>query len=297
VGKYTGKNLVFIVGCPRSGTTWLQKLLASHPKVRTGEESHFLSQYAGPQLRFWNTHKIDQSNAQIRHAVGPAAYFRDEEFFAIMEDFLAALLRPMVDGLEPGEIFIEKTPSHALYISEIKQLLPNSRIINILRDPRAVVASLLAAARTWGAEWAPNDPSIAAAMWVQHVQAVREAANELSSCDFYELSYEMLWQFPKEILKDVAEFLGLVWSEHSICEAIRKNRANAIETNGTPIPVYGEVATRLGAVAKLPQDFVRKAQTDSWRTDLSFAEKRTVWKVVRKTMAGTGYTWRLRDWL
>jgi hypothetical protein len=295
--KYTGKNLVFIVGCPRSGTTWLQKLVASHPKVRTGEESHFFSQYVGPQVRFWNSHKVDLSPARAKHLVGPAAYFRDEEFQAILEGFLRALLKPMVGSLRPDEIFVEKTPSHALYITEIKQLLPESRIINIVRDPRAVVASLLAAARTWGADWAPSDPSIAAAIWVQHVEAARAAARKLSNSDFLEVKYEELWKFPSDNLQHIARFLGLDWAEQSIHKAVTNNRADGNETTGTPIPVYGEVAARVGAVATRPAYFVRKAQTDSWRTDLSFAQKRTVWKVVRKTMADTGYGWCLRDWL
>jgi aminoglycoside phosphotransferase (APT) family kinase protein len=54
--------MVFLVGCPRSGTTWHQKLLASHPRIRSGEESHFFSLYVGPQLRAWN----DQKTRDVR---------------------------------------------------------------------------------------------------------------------------------------------------------------------------------------------------------------------------------------
>ncbi len=35
--NYKGQSLVFIVGCPRSGTTWLQRLLSCHPQIRTGQ--------------------------------------------------------------------------------------------------------------------------------------------------------------------------------------------------------------------------------------------------------------------
>ncbi|MBI3001835.1 MAG: sulfotransferase, partial [Deltaproteobacteria bacterium] len=41
---------MLIVGCPRSGTTWLQRLLASHPKIITGQESHVFDNYVGPQM-------------------------------------------------------------------------------------------------------------------------------------------------------------------------------------------------------------------------------------------------------
>ena len=35
------KERVFIVGVPRSGTTLIQSLLASHPQIETFPESHF----------------------------------------------------------------------------------------------------------------------------------------------------------------------------------------------------------------------------------------------------------------
>ena len=40
-----GKNLIFIVGLPRSGTTLLHQIISSHSKVFGAEESHFLSDY------------------------------------------------------------------------------------------------------------------------------------------------------------------------------------------------------------------------------------------------------------
>jgi hypothetical protein len=42
---------VFLVGCPRSGTTWVQRLLACHPGIATGQESNLFEMYIGPQLR------------------------------------------------------------------------------------------------------------------------------------------------------------------------------------------------------------------------------------------------------
>jgi hypothetical protein len=50
-GGYQGHNLVFLIGCPRSGTTWLQRLLASHPQVRTVQETFLFPRYISPQLR------------------------------------------------------------------------------------------------------------------------------------------------------------------------------------------------------------------------------------------------------
>ena len=35
------KDRIFIVGCPRSGTTLLQSLLAAHPQIHSFPETHF----------------------------------------------------------------------------------------------------------------------------------------------------------------------------------------------------------------------------------------------------------------
>jgi hypothetical protein len=295
--EYTGKNMVFLVGCPRSGTTWLQKLLASHPEVRSGEESHLFSLYVGPQLRSWNDQKTRHFNGGRGHAAGPPAYFGEEEFLDILKNYLAALLKPAIDGLQPDEWFLEKTPSHALYIPEIKQLLPDSRFIHLIRDCRDVVASLMTASRSWGASWAPSSAELAAAMWVQHVSAAKTAAKSLSPQEFREIRYEDLWNSPFDTLKSLTKFLDLSWSDDAISIAVESNRPEVMESEGTPIPVYGEVRARIGQVAKLPPGFIGKARPEAWKSDLSIQEKYKVWRDTRKAMNEAGYSWRLGDWL
>ena len=43
---------LFIVGAPRSGTTWVQRLLLSHPAIRGGQESNFFCAF-GPVLQMY----------------------------------------------------------------------------------------------------------------------------------------------------------------------------------------------------------------------------------------------------
>ena len=181
---YSGHNIVFIVGAPRSGTTWLQRLLATHRSVRTGQESNVFRWYIAHQVRMWamETGRATAVAAGLRPVgrggTGLSCYFSEDEFFAQLRQYLFSLLQPMIGTLQDGELFIEKTPSHALCIPEIKRLLPDSRIIHILRDPRDVVASLLAVSRSWGAAWAPHHAAEAAILWADHVRSVRSAARQ-----------------------------------------------------------------------------------------------------------------------
>ncbi len=53
--KANGRRGIFLVGCPRSGTTLLQALLASHPAIRSFPESHYLRHIVGaPPSRCWD---------------------------------------------------------------------------------------------------------------------------------------------------------------------------------------------------------------------------------------------------
>jgi Sulfotransferase family len=287
---YTGHNLVFIVGAPRSGTTWLQRLLATHSQIRTGQESKLFRWYIGPQLQTWRmetTRELDPKTATGRGGTGLSCYFREDEFLSALKQYLGLLLQPMIGSLRPGELFVEKSPSHAMCIPEIKRLLPEARIIHVLRDPRDVVASLLAASRTWGAAWAPHTPAKAAGLWVEHVRAVKQAAQNLSRTEFHEVKYEQLRSSPERALREVADYLGLEWKDLEIQKAIETNLPDS--DGGTPIPVYGEVSDRIGGFVKEPAGFIRKARPGTWKADLSLLEKAQVWRVCHKVMREMGY--------
>jgi hypothetical protein len=288
--NYDGSNIIFIIGAPRSGTTWLQKLLASHPQIKTGQESDVFYSYIGPQLRAWRGELPIQRSG--RGGVGLGCYFREEDFLLNLKNYMNVLLKPMLGGLGAGEFFLEKTPGHALYLPEIMELLPRARIIHILRDGRDVCASLLAASRSWGENWAPKKSWQAAWIWARHVQAVTSFAPNIPPGQFHEIRYEQLHENPLGTMKAMSEFLALGWSESEMMNAIQRNRPDAkAQSNATVIPLHGEIAMQSGDVVKDPPGFIRKAVPGSWRTDLSLWEKLRIWRVAGKTLSELGYKW------
>jgi hypothetical protein len=287
---YSGSNLLFVVGCPRSGTTWVQRLLASHPRIRTGQESDVFDQYIGPQLRAWEQELSPEASG--RGGVGLGCYFQDLEFRRLLKGYLLQLLEPMVGGLEPGELFLEKTPGHVLFVPEIRTLLPEARFIHVLRDARDTVASLLGASRSWGRAWAPRQANQAAGTWVRHVQAARQAQRTLPAQQFFEVRYEALHTDGPSVLRNLADWLGIAWTGAEISVALERNNPTAARTGtGTPIPLGGEFAGTVGPVVKEPEGFVRQARAGSWRTDLTLLDKLAVWRIARATMAQVGYAW------
>lgn len=289
---YNGHSLVFIVGCPRSGTTWLQKLLAAHPHIHTGQESHLFNRFIGPQLRAWEKlNSRGKANSSNRR-VGLPAYLSEEEFLRSLRSYLLTLLDGILSNTPPGDLFLEKTPHHALWIPEIHALLPAARFIEIRRDPRDVVASLLAASASWANDWAPSTIDGAVTLWLRHVQAVEAADSECPDLRLHRVTYENLQQAPEEALTKISEFLEIDWSDIEVKRAIEANRlSRAIAGGGTRIPVGGALADVPNSTGE-PTGFVRRGESGGWRKDLSWKQKLQLWRILRKASSSYGYPWR-----
>jgi hypothetical protein len=295
MGTELGSNLVFIVGAPRSGTTWVQRLLAAHPRVRTGQESKLFRSYISPQMAAWRWEAEREQHphtATGRGGTGLSCYLTEEQFLPLLRGYTQRLLDAMTPGLGPGDLFVEKTPAHALCLPEIRLLLPEARIIHILRDGRDVVASLLAAQRSWGAGWAPHAASSAAATWALFVRAVRD--NACAPTHFREIRYEQLASEPEGTLRDLLGFLDLESDEGQIAAAVRANAADEVRSGrGTAIQLGGRFADT--GTVRDPPEFIRRALAGGWRHDLTPFEKFATWRRAGDLLNELGYEWPIFD--
>lgn len=113
---------ILILGCPRSGTTMLGNLLATHPDLAYWEEPRTVWSRGNAWL--------DDDRLLAEHLNPAIARHIDKRFhhFQTQGD---------------KSRFGEKTPSNTLRLPFIHALYPDSRIIHMVRDGRAVVASML----------------------------------------------------------------------------------------------------------------------------------------------------------
>lgn len=199
---------IFIVGMPRSGTTLMRAALASHPRIAIGPETHFLS--------YWVP---SQATAELRDAPDFERFwagFVDSPQFRNLElDANALHDRLLANGVPPFKTVLstvlrehaqrygkprwgEKTPAHYKHIGQLLEWYPDARVLYMLRDPRAVVASLL------DAPWTTSGLEFHAARWRDSTRVLRRWENDERICTVH---YEALVIDPEPILRKVCAFL------------------------------------------------------------------------------------------
>mgnify|MGYP006278674753 CR=1 FL=1 len=197
----TIESWVFILGAPRSGTTWTQLLLSQHPEVTTCPESHLLDGYLAPlhdRVRW----ERDRDMTGLTSVLAPG------EVDDLLHGFAESVLESITSRSSAGtRVFVEKTPQNALYPDLLAEHFPDANFLHVIRDPRDVVASLLAASRTWASEWAPSGPVGAANLWVRHVRGVRRLRHDARS--YREIRFEDLKTDTEAELAKLHEWLDL----------------------------------------------------------------------------------------
>ena len=179
-------------------------------------------------------------------------------------------------------------------------MLPDSKIIHVLRDAQDTVASLIEVNKSSRGKgggsvlWAPESARGCARLWVDHVRAAREAAKNLQNNQFCEVRYEHLKSSPETELLKLSHFLSWDWDKESINDAIRLNDPELAREAGTAtgIPVAGEFQRISGITFSGTHTYARKAKVGSWREDLTLKQKLGIWLVARKTMNEAAYRWK-----
>jgi hypothetical protein len=148
----TGERPVFVVGMRRSGTTLMRSIIGAHPSIAMPRnESNYPSLAVGMSLD-GDVEDFDRVWAEV-------AETRFAQNLRIdLETTRARLRQPGVDhravfsGLlreyarnEGKSRWGDKTPGNELHLPTLWQWFPDAQVIYLLRDPRAVIASLLTA--------------------------------------------------------------------------------------------------------------------------------------------------------
>ncbi len=124
---YHGRQPVFLVGFPRSGTTLLDQILDAHPAVHTMEEKPALDVVK---------QRVRGMPGGYPHAL---AGMTEEEVARLRQTYFAEVASYM-DGVPDG-ILVDKLPLNAMDAGLIYRLFPQAKLLLALRHPCDVVLS------------------------------------------------------------------------------------------------------------------------------------------------------------
>ena len=272
---------ILIVGAPRSGTTWLHRLLLADDRFCGGQESHFFDSFAGVLRDF-------DRKLGMQRPHGLACAWTREELLEELRTLWTRTMQPAITGRPEAIRLVEKTPDHARHLDVISQVLPQARIIHLVRDSRAVTASLLAAYRDgWGREWATGNARVAARIWKTFVEEAESASEALAPENYLRLHFEHLRADPRAVLARVMSFAGVDASTEDLERTVR---GIAEATNERPqengYVLGGELSNR---IVEEPDGFVRTGSIDGWRKELGRRQSRVVWRETGELMERLGY--------
>ena len=205
---------IFVVGCPRSGTTMLQLMLHAHPRIAIPPENRFVLTVYGERRDFGDLEVAANRRALARRIVDrPETRFGDLGLDA--EDVVERITAgPGTLGSALGTIFQryaarfgkprwgDKRPAYLHNIDVLLRLFPDAQFINIVRDGRDCVASLKEMS------WHRKDIYATVAAWARAVDDARRAARRLGPAQWHEVRYEDLVADPHGRLAAMCAYLG-----------------------------------------------------------------------------------------
>lgn len=229
---------LFVVGCPRSGTTLLQRMLDAHPQLAVANDTHFIPRALEavrprvleddgalgdasmlPELVSWvrgyyRFARMGLDEPSFQQAAVSAHSYR--EFVSLLYGQLARKRGKELGG--------EKTPDYVRHLPLLHRLFPWARIIHIIRDGRDVALSIMEWARRNGRQKGPaklalwrEQPIAACALWWRwQVRSGRRARSALPEDAYHEVRYEALVADPEGALRSVVSILGLPFSDRML---------------------------------------------------------------------------------
>lgn len=205
---------IFVVGCPRSGTTMLQLMLHAHPRIAIPPETRFLMAAYDARSDFGDLREEANRQALARWIVDrKKTRFNDlgldgkqviAEITAgpptlgsalgiVLRAYAARFGKPRWGDKRPG--YFQRVPA-------LMRLFPDAQVVQLVRDGRDCVASLKEM------DWYKHDSFHALSTWVESIELGAKAEKTLGPGAYHRMYYERLIADPATELKALCGFLG-----------------------------------------------------------------------------------------
>lgn len=271
----------FLTGAPKSGTTWLGKLLDAHPEINCRGEA-CVHHFGLELMRACKSYSALLEKR--RRAVTDSNDFPDlvwPDILAMMRLFIELRLKAIADPAKGRLRFVgEKDPEHAMHLPSLQKLFPEAKLIHIIRDGRAVFISAWhhnVRARDENLERLGFDGflDITAKEWSERVLRARDSGR-LWGDRYFEVRYEDLVADPAGWFGRTLAFLG--------ADAAARVVASCVEAAS-----FEKLSRGRQPGQEDPSSFFRKGVPDDWRQQLSAAQVARFKALSGGTLEALGY--------
>jgi len=280
------ERLVWMLGCGRSGTTWLLNMLGQLPDV-DGMNEPLIGAHLS--IRISSVSNVEQADDKTVYSLrrGSPDYFFYEGRRDEWQPALRALLLAGLHGRRPDDprtLLVLKEPNGSVAAPLIMSALPRSRLLFVIRDGRDVVDSALDAVsggwvtKEYGAKVDSQRERAAflvksAQHWVDSIEAVHEAYEAHDPALRLRITYEDLRAHTADVLEQIATWMG-----RPVPRARAEEIASAAAFESVPADKRG------------PGMFVRAAQPGLWEERFDESEKAELERVMGPMLAEMGYS-------
>ncbi|MGH3380950.1 MAG: sulfotransferase family protein [Actinoallomurus sp.] len=205
---------IFVLGCPRSGTTLLRLMLRAHPRIAIPPETRLLLDAYEHRGAYGDLSQLANRTALAEWIVaGAGTRFGRlgldprsvaDEIIAgppTLGSALEIALRAYARRLGKPR-WGDKRPGYVQHIDALLRMFPDAQIVHLIRDGRDCVAELKQT------PWWRMGVYHAIATWTQAIDAGTAAAERLPSGSYVEVQYERLAADPEGELRRLCAFLG-----------------------------------------------------------------------------------------
>jgi hypothetical protein len=268
------REFLFVVGSPRSGTSWLQLMIAAHPSVCGTTELRLYNKYTAPWLQAWK--EETPLKEEGRHYLGLPVLWTEAEFHGFLMGFLERVYTKVIAAKPDATHILDKHPHYSEFVEDIRSFIPGARFIHVIRDGRDVAVSLAAASRQMGWFARESLPDYGA-LWKNRLLAARKA--KAFTGRYLEVRYEELSAAPAAVLKSVLGFCGLSAGDELVGAIVEQHKFENLKRSR---------ATAAAGV-KAPEGHYRAGKVGGWRQEFTGLQRYRFDRVAGDLLRELGY--------
>ena len=223
---YNNDEPIFVLGLPRTGTTLIERIIASHSQVHSAGE---LNNFAMEMVKA----VYQMSNAQQIPRLSMVEKVLDLDFGVLGKAYIDST-RPHT-GNTPR--FIDKMPQNFLYCGLIKAALPNARIISLKRNPMdscyAIYKTRFMGIYPWSYDLHDLEQ-----YYLAYHKLMNHWRDKLGE-SLFEVQYESVVSKPEEQARRIIEFCRLDWEP----ECLNFHELSSAATTASAVQVRQPIYT------------------------------------------------------